>query len=163
MWIPSLHERRGRSNFFLNGLTVWNLPKPVRRLHNPQYTPSVTLPTQIGTTDTVHHSQLNVPFGRAGFFFFFWRTHGVRRLSISSEIVVVTTLHNSKTRVHITLGLSGFFKGSELSHSALSALSFCIPFWDLTVESILCYVSYVFPTVLLYLFSWTPLWLNCSE
>lgn len=138
-----LTRGRGRSNHNLSRVSCL---KPAQTCtstvrNNPQCTPSVTLPTQTGTTITIDHSRLKVPFGQAGF----PQTHGVRRLFISGELVVVTFLHNTNTRVHITLGLSRSFKGTELSHSAPSALSFCIPLGhDCCVNSLL-FITCAFP------------------
>lgn len=133
------------------GKTAWEqpLPKPACPLLRRVKTAGVTLPSQT-ETDEVRRAQLNVPFGQAGFV----QTHGVGRLSISGAHVVVTNLHNTNIWVLINLGLSSFFKGTELSHSAPPPLSPFLCLWDFTVASRLSYSSHVLPTVLKNHFSW---------
>lgn len=105
--------------------------------NKPNIHPVFTM-TNWNHTDNSRHSRLDVAFGQAGLL----QTHGVRRLCISSELVVVTNLHNTNTRVHITLGLSGSFKDTELSHSAPSALSFRIPLGLHCCVNPMCFPQY---------------------
>lgn len=80
-----LTRRRGRSNHNLSYVkTLWNLPKPVCRLCKTTsiYTRCYVTITNWNCIDNIHHSQLDLPFGQAGFL----QTHGVRWLSYQRQV-----------------------------------------------------------------------------